>query len=221
MMLAMVAVVFSPFVEQHRWPFTTTTTTNQIPLSHNVPKEIVAAFDSVAAPQLGKPGEIKPAISFAYAVHERATSLWFVPDITSIFLPTASGDKPVKYLPNSAIWKGNEGGKNYFDDETARKLTGTPKDKYPPLGGLARLWELDKNRWDWIGYREFEYHYGPNKVFFQRFERGLKIGPLPAGNKSNQAEVLVIPDANNDFHWFARIVYGLRVPTPDWRAPGS
>jgi hypothetical protein len=47
----------------------------------------------------------------------------------------------------------------YFDNDALRKLTKTPKNKCPPMGGLARLWEINRKEWEWTGYRVIEYHY--------------------------------------------------------------
>jgi hypothetical protein len=158
--------------------------------------DVYSAFASVSEVGLGTGGAIGSTRLFAYAEYENARVLWFLPDSRAIIL--GENKNPI-FLRDIK----NESEPRYQSDEFTRRITKTPRDKCPPLGGVASLWEQDRKKWDWMGYRVFQKLFHENKIFVQRFEHGMKIGPLPMGRVDRRGQIYVVP-LNNEFNWFAK-----------------
>jgi hypothetical protein len=179
----------------------------------HVPRQVVDAFNSISDARLGnQSGDIESTPVFAYGQYDNATVLWFKPDENLIFLPSENKEKVISYR---GYVPGYDDPRT-FDDNFARTITGTPRDKCPPLGGLANLWQQNKKKWEWIGYRVFQYHYDRDEVFVQRFQHGMKIGPVPVSRTGTDGQIVVVP-RDNEFQWYHQTL--LSAPKWGWSAP--
>jgi hypothetical protein len=122
--------------------------------SIKVPENVQNAFDATIEPRLGKRiSDIITLPTASYVVLDNTDAIWTtIPKIQMIFLRLDS--KVIYHSDPSPV-----DDERYFDNDALRKLTKTPKNKCPPMGGLARLWEINRKEWEWTGYRVIEYHY--------------------------------------------------------------
>ncbi|MEF9601196.1 hypothetical protein O4J55_02240, partial [Paracoccus sp. PXZ] len=78
----------------------------------------------------------------------------------------------------------------YFRPEVVRKKLGLSDDIDPPRGGVALAWERDPANWDWIGERRFRHPIKDRDLLIQRFENGLIVGFVPAGQNTDDKVVV-------------------------------
>jgi hypothetical protein len=154
----------------------------------DVPTQVLAEMLKFAQTErLGAPIAGRIAHSgFSLSEHENAAILWSGTENVMVFLP--SDDRPAITVPDLYP----EGDQAYFDDRIMRERTATPENKLPPLGGVGRLWEKEKQSWQWIGYRKRYVIFGRAQVFTQRFTEGRVMGPLPAPHTDTSSRFYVI-----------------------------
>jgi hypothetical protein len=145
-------------------------------IGDDVPEAVVEQFIRLRVQyDLGRPnGEITSKLIFVRIEHENVLVLWSEEE--SSFLMMRSGSKKLEKIADPLP----QADPVYFDDDTMRLKTLTPPTKLPPLGGLGRLWEIDRASWEWMGYRIRAMQYAPGSVFVQHCKAGRIIGPLPS-----------------------------------------
>ena len=148
------------------------------------------AYDSFAA-QLGNPRGPAQLSDDAYqADYERAHIIWIKP-LLSIYVLPFNRDR--KALRQPDIWTRNP---DLFDDNKLRRMFKTPKDKFPPHGGIANLWLADPEQWKWLGWRQWYCRFF-DEIFFQEFDSGIVFGPFRMLPTQPNRELFIV--LNNGF----------------------
>jgi hypothetical protein len=88
---------------------------------------------------------------------------------------------------------------------------GTPKDRLPPFGAVAKQWYRDPTAWMWIGWRQW--HSGFTDVSYQEFEKGLIIGPLKFHELNHKGRIFI---GLRDGRWFSELSQEGPAATADW-----
>ncbi len=144
------------------------------------------------APQLGKP--IAPAAPTRYgyqAAYERAWVIWVGREF--YVLPT---DRDRKWFDQpDPEWSADP---RFYDDEKGRALFHTPKDKFPPYGGVANHWLIDPAKWSWIGWRKWHCSIDPDQIRSQQFENGIVFGIYRSSPLADDGQMFAV---FNDGTW--------------------
>ena len=202
-----IAISFIFYKEIHR---------NDPLLPEAIPEQILSAFDEINEPALGPFIGTFELDQFAYATHDHAVILWGAfPKLYHIFIKTDADKSYVKYRIDATPVSN----KDYFKDDYMRKLLHLKNGDCPPLGGLGELWRTNREESQWIGFRKNQYSYGNRKIFVQKFDRGMKIGPIPIADGDIRAAIMVVPDPDNAFKFASVLSKSLSAPIPDWSAP--
>lgn len=106
------------------------------------------------------------------AAHEHALVIWA--QLIHGFYKLPNDPKKPWQFENQPTWP-----EHGFANLKQRIATfNPPKGKTPPYAGVAASWLADPKQWDWIGWMDFFCSFPPNATFYQKFERGIVIGPF-------------------------------------------
>jgi len=158
--------------------------------SFEVYKPFQPAYEKYKS-KLGKPigNVVKENENKGYiyqASHEHAMILYSMNDMNFYFLNDNSTWE--KYRDK---WDRHPALKN---DDELRKLLHLPDSCDPPYAGVARLWNLDPKKFNWMGGRKWHCRY--NQGAYQYFERGTIIGNFPRikNDKIHKSLLYVLTD---------------------------
>jgi hypothetical protein len=145
--------------------------------------DIQAAFAEVRTTKLGEhKTPVRDFATFTQIFNTRSVVLWSDNHHQLVFIPKESRSKIIRQ--EEAEVDQQIGERNYGDEAEMRKLFPRKKGgcEKPPLDGVAKLWALDQAKWEPLtGCRDIYYYFHPKNVFYQDFEHGRIIGPLPSG----------------------------------------
>lgn len=147
--------------------------------SYAVHREFAEAYGHARQSGIGKPiGKAKRGGLASWTIFKNAAVLWIKATNCIYQLPFDREARRVLSV-NDPRASGQ-----YFRPEVVRKKLGLPDAFDPPRGGVALAWERDHASWDWIGERRFRRMVKDKDLVVQRFERGLIVGFMPAGENT-------------------------------------
>jgi hypothetical protein len=163
------------------------------------------AYDSFAS-ELGNPRAPAQLSDDAYqAEYDRAHIVWIKPLLTIYVLPFNQEQRKAIRQPD--VWTRNP---DLFDDNKLRRnpLFKPPRDKYPPHGGIANLWQKDPENWKWLGWRLWYCRFF-DEIFYQEFDSGIIFGPFRSTRTRTDRQFFV---ALNNGSWHQRKASSDRAP---------
>jgi hypothetical protein len=174
-------LIFSPFIEQHRIPFR----------SIAIEPSFGGVFDEFGS-ELGSPtGIARPAAirprepSAVVAFFDHGTAIWDRQRL-AIYRLKSQSRWDVWPHTNEAI------DPKWFDSDAVRKALHLPDGVSVPWGGFASEWAADPEAWKWLGDFQWSCILDGDKTFFQDFENGHLLGPLPVRKGSNDGQIVIL-----------------------------
>lgn len=154
-----------------------------------VNRAFAEAYSHARQAGIGKPiGKAKRGGFATWTAFQNAAVLW-LRDTNCIYqLPLDREARAVKSVNDPRAPD------EYFRPEVVRKKLGLSDERDPPRGGIALAWERDPENWDWIGERRFRHPIKDRDLLIQRFERGLIVGFMPAGQNTDDKVVVWLVD---------------------------
>lgn len=148
--------------------------------------DLKEVYETVAA-DLGKATKTpEPAEADAYqGAYEQANVIWIQLSSFVGFIAIPNNSSRKWESQNERTWYvGNE--------PDLRREFKVPKNKLPPFGGMADQWR--KGQLKWIGNAEWHCVYKPDKIVYQKFEKGALVGVFGFGPDAHAGRVFILKD---------------------------
>ncbi len=158
--------------------------------------EFATAYQKHSAKLGPQTQDVRPAGLASVAFHEQGTLIWFVDSATIYRLKKKEGSwdkRPHEIEPNfeDSDWR---------NEDFIREKLGIPNDKEVPWSGVAFEWDLDPSDWEWLGGRLWQCTLDGSATFMQEFEKGMLLGPIPAGPELKRSRIVAL--LNDDNHTY-------------------
>lgn len=143
------------------------------------------AYSLASQSGIGKPiGKAKRGGFATWTVFQNAAVLWLKAHNCIFQLPFDREARSVLSV-NDPRASGE-----YFRPEVVREKLRLPEAFDPPRGGIALAWERAPDNWKWIGQRQYRHQIKDRNLLIQRFENGLIVGFVPAGQNTDDKVVV-------------------------------
>jgi hypothetical protein len=136
---------------------------------------------------LGNPVEpIKKSSATYQAVYDRANVIWLEPFLAFYVLPNDPKQKWINQPDRLWIVSSKE--------VDLRKEFRPPANRNPPYGGIIDQWRAAPERWKWMGFIEWHCIFGASQISYQRYEKGIVVGPFHIVEAKNKGRLFLIKD---------------------------
>jgi len=154
--------------------------------------------------ELGKAKSRKGTSKIIYqAFHDRAMLIYFQ-DLKGwyvLFNQTGKWEyKRDDAMAKDTEWEDQWGNKNWLNNNNWMGDNSRPPERRKcPDGGVAKLWCDSPGFWRQIGWKRWDCAYAVDATYYQKFQRGLILGPLRSAEDKEIPQLLILSENHEYF----------------------